>query len=232
MGMSSAMLPNCLPRSFPFISRKYIDRRFVPARFSKSCLRPALLPGFYPHSQGAPWGPVHVGVRSQTRPHHIRDGAWLVGCCHLIGDLRGSGHYPQSPEQGEWMSLLQTFPITNRLPRDQSIFCSLGSVFSRLPQLTFMDHGWVRLMPPPVLSWFLPPSDGAVHRHPRSPTGDAATRPAFVPLPPPLASSHSFLRVHTIAARIAVSHCPVRRLPTCIARSPPATAVTSDLRSY
>ena len=32
-------------------------------------------------------GPVHVGVRSQTRPHHNRDGTWLVGCCHLIGDL-------------------------------------------------------------------------------------------------------------------------------------------------
>ena len=71
-------------------------------------------------------GPVHVGVRSQTRPHHNRDRAWLVGCCHLFGDLDGSGHYPQSPEQGEWMSLRQTFPITNRPPRHQRIFCSLG----------------------------------------------------------------------------------------------------------
>src|ERR1700693_71783 len=125
------------------------------------------------------------------------------------------------------MSLLQTFPITNRLPRDQSMFCSLGSVFSRLPQFTFMDHAWVRLMPPPlVLSWFLPPCDGAVHRHPRSPTGDAATRPACVPPPPRLASSHSFLLVHTIAARTAVSRYPVRRLPTCIANSPPAIVVT------
>ena len=70
-------------------------------------------------------GPVHVGVRSQTRPHHNRDEAWLVGCCHLIGDLQGSGHSPQSPEQGEWMSLLQTFPITNRPPRYQRIFGSL-----------------------------------------------------------------------------------------------------------
>jgi hypothetical protein len=86
-------------------------------------------------------GPGARWVRSQTWPRHNRDGTRLVGCCHLIGDLRGSGHFPQSPEQGEWMSLLQTFPITNRLPRDQSIFCSLGSVFSRLPQLTFMDHG-------------------------------------------------------------------------------------------
>jgi hypothetical protein len=132
----------------PIRSQKYIDRRFVPLCFSKSCLQPPLLPGFYPHSQGATWGPVHVGVRSQTRPHHNRDGAWLVGCCHLIGDLRGSGHYPQSPEQGEWMSLLQIFPITNRPPRHQSIFCSLGSVFSRLRRLSFMEHGWVRLMQP------------------------------------------------------------------------------------
>jgi hypothetical protein len=58
---------------------------------------------------------VHVGVRSQTRPHHNRDGAWLVGCCHLFSDLQGSGDYPQSPEQGEWMSLLQTLPITTGL---------------------------------------------------------------------------------------------------------------------
>jgi hypothetical protein len=119
IGTPSAMLSNGLPRSFPFRSQKYIDRRFAPLRFSKSCLQPPLLPGFYPHSQGAPWGPVHVGVRSQTRPHHNRDGAWLVGCCHLFGDLQGSGHYPQSPEQGEWMSLRQTLPITNRSPRHQ-----------------------------------------------------------------------------------------------------------------
>jgi hypothetical protein len=111
-------------------SQKYMDRRFVPLRFSKSCLQPPLLPGFYPHSQGATSGPVHVGVRSQTRPHHNCDGAWLVGCCHLIGDLRGSGHFPQSPEQGEWMSLLQTFSITNRPPRHQRIFCSLGFCLS------------------------------------------------------------------------------------------------------
>ena len=126
---------------FPFVPRSYMDRRFVPIGCSESlaCNHPPL-PGFYPHSHGATWGPVHVGVRSQTWPRHHRDGTRLVGCCYLIGDLVGSGHYPQSPEQGEWMSLLQTFPITNRLPRDQRIFCSLGSVFSRLPQLTFMDQ--------------------------------------------------------------------------------------------
>ena len=121
----------------PVRSQKYIDRRFVPLRFSKSCLRPPLLPGFYPHSQGAAWGPVHVGVRSQTRPHHHCDGAWLVGCCYLIGDLRGSGDYPQSPEQGEWMSLLQTFPITNRPPRHQRIFCSLGLCLFPIASVSF-----------------------------------------------------------------------------------------------
>ena len=121
----------------PARSQKYIDRCFAPLRFSKSCLQPPLLPGFYPHSQGATWGPVHVGVRSQTRPHHNRDEAWLVGRCHLIGDLRGSGHYPQSPEQGEWMSLLQTFPITNRLPRHQRIFCSLGFCLFAIASVNF-----------------------------------------------------------------------------------------------
>ena len=126
----------------PVRSQKYIDLRFVPLRFSRPCLRPPLLPGFYPHSQGAPWGPVHVGVRSQTRPHHIRDGAWLFGCCHLIGDLRGSGLSPQSPEQGEWMSLLQSFPRTNRPPRYQRIFCPLGFCLFAIAAVNFYGTGW------------------------------------------------------------------------------------------
>src|SRR6266700_1385560 len=121
----------------PVRSQKYIDRRFVPLRFSKSCLQPPLLPGFYPHSQGASWGPVQVGVRSQTRPHHNRDGAWRFGCCHLFSDLQGSGDYPQSPEQGEWMSLLQTFPITNRPPRHQRIFCSLDSCLFAIASVNY-----------------------------------------------------------------------------------------------
>ena len=176
---------------------------------------------------GARWGSISNQAPSQ------RDGAWLVGRCHLISDLQGSGDYPQSPEQGEWMSLLQTFPITNRPPRHQRIFCSLDSCPFAIASLTFMEHCWIRLMQPLlVLSWFRPPCDVAVHRHPRSPTGDAARRPAFVPPPPRLASSHSFLRVHTIATRTAVSRCPVRRRPTCIANSPPATVVTFDLRPY
>jgi hypothetical protein len=89
-------------------------------------------------------GPVHVGVRSQTWPCHNRDGARPVGCCHLIGDLRGSGVSPQSPEQGEGMSLLQTFPITNRPPRHQRIFCSLGSVFFAITSVNY----WGTLLGP------------------------------------------------------------------------------------
>ena len=91
---------------------------------------------------------MHVGVRSQTRPHHNRDGAWLVGCCHLFSDLQGSGHYPQSPEQGEWMSLLQTFPIMNRPPRHQSIFYVVLTLWN------IVEPGF--MLPPLVRSRFLP----------------------------------------------------------------------------
>jgi hypothetical protein len=69
---------------------------------------------------GARWGSISNPAPSQ------RDGAGLVGRCHLFSDLQGSGVSPQSPEQGEWMSLRQTFPITNRPPRHQRIFGSLG----------------------------------------------------------------------------------------------------------
>src|SRR5260370_31346229 len=88
----------------PVRSQKYMDRRFVPLRFSRSCLQPPLLPGFYPHSQGATLGPVHAGGRSQTSPHHNRDGAWLAGYGHLIGDLQGSGEFPHAPDHVAWMS--------------------------------------------------------------------------------------------------------------------------------
>src|SRR6266852_2911182 len=76
----------------PVRSQKYIDRRFVPLRFSKSCLQPPLLPGFYPHSQGATWGSVHVGVRSQTWPrhNHARGQAGWV----LPSDWRSPGIWP------------------------------------------------------------------------------------------------------------------------------------------
>jgi hypothetical protein len=113
----------------PVRSQKYIDLRFVPLRSQGLALRPPLLPGFYPHSQGATGGPVHVGVRFQPGPITIVTGPGWLGCCHLFSDLQGSGDYPQSPEQGEWMSLLQTFPITNRPRRQQSIFRSRGLSF-------------------------------------------------------------------------------------------------------
>ena len=85
---------------------------------------------------GARWGSISNQAPSQ------RDGAWLVGRCHLISDLQGSDDYPQSPEQGEWMSLLQTLPITNRPPRHQSIFCVV---------LTFMEHVEPGFMLPPLV---------------------------------------------------------------------------------
>jgi len=145
-----ARLPQCLPelsasRSFPFVYRRKRIGASYPCVFSRSCLQPPLLPGFYPHSQGATWARCTLGFDLKPGPCHNRDGARLVGCCHLIGDLRGSGHFPQSPEQGEWMSLLQTFPITNRPPRHPRVFYSLGSVFSRLRRLSFREHGWIRL---------------------------------------------------------------------------------------
>ena len=80
---------------------------------------------------GARWGSISNPAPSQ------RDGAGLVGRCHLISDLQGSGDYPQSPEQGEWMSLLPTFPITNRPPRHQRIFCSLGLCLFAIASVTF-----------------------------------------------------------------------------------------------
>ena len=137
MGRPSAMLPNCLPLSFPFVHRSTLIGASYP-RVSQSL---ACDHHSYPASirtlKGPHWGPVHVGVRFQTRPHQHCDGAWLVGCCHLISDLQGSGDSPQSPEQGEWMSLLQTFPITNRPPRHQMIFCSLDSCLFAIASINF-----------------------------------------------------------------------------------------------
>ena len=125
MGTPSAMLANCLPRSFLFVHRSTWIGASCP------CVSQSLACNHHPYP---------ASIRTLKEPHGARctlgfdlnqapsqrDEAWLVGRCHLISDLQGSGDYPQSPEQGEWMSLLQTFPITNRLPRHQRIFCSLG----------------------------------------------------------------------------------------------------------
>src|SRR6266699_5987041 len=75
IGTPSAMLPNCLPLSFPFVRRSTLIGASYPCVSQSLACNHHSYPGFYPHSQGATWGPVHVGVRSQTRPHHNRDGA-------------------------------------------------------------------------------------------------------------------------------------------------------------
>src|SRR5258705_9945490 len=134
------MLPNCLPRSFPFVPRSTLISASYPYVSQGLACDHHSYPASIRTLKEPHGARCTLGFDLKPGPHHIRDGAWLVGCCHLIGDLRGSGHFPQSPEQGEWMSWLQTFPITNRLPRAQSIFCSLGSVFQRLCRLTIVTH--------------------------------------------------------------------------------------------
>ena len=42
-------------------------------------LTPPTLPGFYPHSEWATQGPVHVGVRLKAQAHHNNDGPGLLG---------------------------------------------------------------------------------------------------------------------------------------------------------
>src|ERR1700681_1915493 len=120
------MLPNCLPRSFPFVPRsKLIGASYPCVSQSLACNHhsyPASIRTLK-ESHGAR---CTLGFDLKPGPVTTATGPGWFGCCHLIGDLDGSGHSPQSPEQGEWMSLPQTFPITNRPPRHQRIFCSLG----------------------------------------------------------------------------------------------------------
>ena len=52
----------------PVRSQKYVDRCFAPIGFSKSCLQPPLLPGFYPHSQGATWARCTLGFDLKPGP--------------------------------------------------------------------------------------------------------------------------------------------------------------------
>jgi hypothetical protein len=131
------MLPNCLPLSFPFVHRStLIGASYHCVSQSLACNHhscPASIRTLKePHGARCT-----LGFDLKPGPHHNRDGAWLVGCCHLFSDLQGSGHYPQSPEHGEWMSLLQTFPITNRPPRHQRIFCSLGFCLFAIASVNF-----------------------------------------------------------------------------------------------
>ena len=48
---------------------------------------PPPLPRFYPHSEWAAVGPVHVEVRFQAQVRHKRNEPGLLGCCHLAIDL-------------------------------------------------------------------------------------------------------------------------------------------------
>ena len=100
-------------------------------------------------------GPVHVGVRSQTRPHHYRDEAWLVGCCHLIGDLQGSGHFPQSPEQGEWMSFTANLSDNESASASSKHLLFTGFCLPRLRRFNFLSSAYAAtasavLLPAPV----------------------------------------------------------------------------------
>src|SRR6266581_6058613 len=131
------MLPNGLPLSFPFVHRSTL----IGASYPCVCQSLACNHHSYPASIRTLKGPhgarCTLGFDLKPGPHHNRDGAWVVGCCHLIGDLDGSGDSPQSPEQGEWISLLQTFPITNRLPRDQTILLLTGFCLSAIASFNF-----------------------------------------------------------------------------------------------
>src|SRR5215469_8034670 len=55
--------------------------RFPISRISSEVvMAPPTLPGFYPHSEWAALGPVHVGVRSKAQAHHwVMDlGCWVL----------------------------------------------------------------------------------------------------------------------------------------------------------
>ncbi len=120
------MLPNCLPRSFPFVHRSTLIGASYPCVSQSLACNHHSYPASIRTLKEPHGARCTLGFDLKPGPVTTMHGARLVGCCHLIGDLQGSGHYPQSPEQGEWMSLLQTFPITNRPPRHQRIFCPLG----------------------------------------------------------------------------------------------------------
>ncbi len=131
------MLPNCLPLSFPFVPRSTLIGASYPCVSQSLACNHHSYPASIRTLKGPHGARCTLGFDLKPGPHHNRDGAWLVGCCHLIGDLDGSGDSPQSPEQGEWISLLQTFPITNRLPRDQTILLLTGFCLSAIASFNF-----------------------------------------------------------------------------------------------
>jgi len=131
------MLPNCLPLSFPFVHRSTLIGASYPCVSQSLACNHHSYPASIRTLKEPHWARCTLGFDLKPGPHHNRDGAWLFGCCHLFSDLQGSGDYPQSPEQGEWMSLLQTFPIANRPPRHQRIFCPLGFCLFAIASVKF-----------------------------------------------------------------------------------------------
>src|SRR5260370_10631629 len=118
-----AVSPNCLPRSFPFVPRSTLIGASYPCVSQSLACNHHSYPASIRTLKEPHGARCTLGFDLKPVPRHNHDGARLVGCCHLIGDLQGSGHYPHSPEQGELMSLLQTFPITNLPPRHPTIVC-------------------------------------------------------------------------------------------------------------
>ena len=81
----------------PVRSQNDVDRRFLPLRFSRSCLRPPLLPGFYPHSQGATWARCTLGFDLKPGPiTSVTGPGWLGAaiCLAISRDLAITRSHP------------------------------------------------------------------------------------------------------------------------------------------
>src|ERR1700751_5241173 len=97
----TARLPQCFrtlsASIIPVYSQKYIDLRFVPLRFSRPCLRPPLLPGFYPHSRGATWARCTLGFDLKPGPITSVTGPGCLGaaiCLAISRDLALARSHP------------------------------------------------------------------------------------------------------------------------------------------
>jgi hypothetical protein len=118
---------------------------------------PTPLPCFYPHSQWAAIGPVHVGVRSQAQVHHHGDGPGLLGAAILPAISEGSKRLTQSPEQGGGCLCLAKLLEVYWPPRHQIMLALLPHLASRL-RIALNGSAWVGLLlalarltqPPPL----------------------------------------------------------------------------------
>ena len=137
IGTPSAMLPNCLPLSFPFVHRSTLISASYPCVSQSLACNHHSYPASIRTLKEPHWARCTLGFDLKPGPITIVTGPGWLGARHLIGDLDGSGVSPQSPEQGEWMSLLQTFPITNWPPRHQRIFCSLDSCLFAIASVNY-----------------------------------------------------------------------------------------------